>query len=358
MIVVERDDLAAAVDRVKLMDPTGAVKPTLLVADQGRLDLATDNLDARVDTYCPADGELAPHLMPWVLLESVVHHLQAGPVRLEPTTEFSGLRITTGSDSAVVPGMDPEAFPQRQRDLIRPREMDFTEAWSVMKRILMAREAGATGWTADVTLAGGWIFATDKIRVHRLRVATPEEEAVRLPGKVLQHVLGAGADVTTLRWDAKRFELVGPDLTWHAGMPDVAEAAKVAKGLTHPFSTPTDSSITFDRKEMVAAIKAVMGMKLITPNVGWTVENAEELGVVRLDRASGKRRRLVAAKVEGPVEEVWFQGEYILGTLQALEADQVTMVGQFTVPAGRRMGAWRMADTHLEACLMPTTGRG
>lgn len=347
-LTVEASDIQSAVKRVRLTSK-GGVCPVLLTVDDDEVTLTADNLDARVQVQIPTlAGDLEPVLFPYTDVANVLATYPAGPVEVD--TQGSELRFKGGRARSKLFTLNPEAFPRRP-PFGESQTLDLTDIWGTVRRVASAADTSVADWVRDLFFHGGFVYATDKYRVHRCSVPSLPDHTMRLPGPVVNAVIAAKTPILTLRWSERHFQLVAADAVWTGALGNPEEVLRVAPTIAKPFENELVAGFTADRKELIQAITAAGRLRIDQGTFHEVVglfPDEEGLTVARRAADVGEHAQSIPYDPSGNLNPVGFNATNLLDTLKLLECEKVTLQG-----AENPRAPWRTGDEHLQVAMMP-----
>lgn len=353
-LTVDAGDLARALVQTKLAGGMGTA-PVRLADGPDGFEVMADNRDVRIRVEVPVlDGRLdEPLLVPWKRLEPLLHGRSEGVVRLDPLPTTKELRVAVGRSTYEIPLIAGETFPQRaaMRD---EQVIQLGDTWKTVRKVARASAGSLASetWKRDLYLVDGWAYATNGFRVYRSALPQPVPAPLRLPSVIVNSIINAKTDPTELRFDGRNFELVTNEASWFGTLGNAHEHKIFVNGCSKVFEGATDSTITTDRGEFLAALAEMH--RLVVSETGfstavWMVraEDVDDrLTLVRADAGEGAGNTVLDAQISGPLTEVGFDLTYLTESLKLIDGDQLTMVGP-----GRTMGPWRFSDGIVEMVL-------
>jgi DNA polymerase-3 subunit beta len=344
---VDRDALRTGLARVRLETAARGICPVHLEATgDGRLHLGADAGDGgAVEASVEATGALPPTYLYLGALAKLADKWKPGPVRLE--SDGKRLAITTGRSTAELLTIPPERYPRRPALRNAHERIDLSETWPGIQRVLKAadaREEAKVAWLKDVVILGGYAYATDKYRIHR--VAVGATEAIRVPGPALTTAVRAGAEVCALVTDGNRFELVAPDTTWVGSLAPMDEVLKAAPMLAKPFDFRPTTRMAVKRADLLEGLAEALALDSETNTVVLEAEPGQ-LTVKRVGKDVGKAARSMDATCTGPTTVVGFTPDYLVGSLKSITAETVVLEGT------TELAVWRFRDETMDVAVMP-----
>lgn len=350
MLVVESQDLVPALKRVKLTGSHGGSSAVLMGTHGGRLLCQADNLDIRVALSCPIlDGELEGVYFPYDTVYNVLKNYPAGPVRIHFEEHRLYFKSQRKRSSFFV--LNPETFPRRQ--VFGAQEEDslhIGEHWGAFSRVVGAvhEDENIGGWAANVILRDGYVYATDRYRIHRAPLPNARHHPICLPGRAVTAILKAKCEITDLAWGNNRFQMSSNDMVWegHLGDPN-----SVPPTLASFYEPPVVAGFTVDRKDMIRALREIMGLRIDAGTYRDAVAlsfDGEWMTIGRAGADIGETSEDLEVTTEGDLHPIGFNAGNLRDTLSLLEGERVT-IGSQTDPTR----PWRITDSQLEVGIMP-----
>lgn len=319
---------------VATRNPLPVLSNILLVAEKGKLKIASTNLETGISLQIGAKIEKEGSLtVPAKIIVELVSNLPAGQTEIQ--TEEALLTIKSGTFSAKVAGIDAREFPPIPEKI---EKKDLTFSSDILKKINdRVVFTAATDETRPVLTGVLLLFsqeklscvATDGFRLSLLELdySSAQEAKIIIPAKLVEEVskvLGGSSQIDVAIREAEKQLIFSDGNTTLTG--------RLLEGDFPPYGRiipkKHEYMATLDRDELTRAIRASAVFARESASIVRFKLTEKGIDVLAESQQYGSENINVEAKVEGIGEgnslEIAFNYKYVLDFLGSIDKDSIT----------------------------------
>jgi len=333
-LTVNRDALLDALTQVQSVVSARSTIPVLsnvlLRAGDGKLELATTDLEVSVSTEVPAEvGKTGETTLPAKRFFSVIRELPAHPIELEIDAK-STASIRCGTAFFKIMGLSADDFP----DIPRPEgEHVFTLDQAVLKQMLKNVQY-ATSVDETRYVLNGILFS---FQDQKLTVVATDGRRLALCEREMEFPSDHGVDMVvpskTINELLRNLDSEGRISITVAGSQvvfEISELRIVSKLIDGNFPNyrqvipaACEERITFDRETLLTAVRRVA---LVTNEQSNSIKLGFRENLVEIISSTpdiGEAREQVPVKYSGKDMTIAYNPEFLMAPLRVLDTDEV-----------------------------------
>jgi DNA polymerase-3 subunit beta len=310
------------------------LKNILIEAKDGAIIFSATNLEIAISYKVAGkiieEGKIAP---PIALLSSLISNIQGDRLNFE--TKENNLEIATDNYSAVVNGLSPEDFPITPKIKNQERNLEIKGTFlkeAIQQTVVAAQFSDLhpelNSVLFEFSLDKLVLAATDGFRLtekalpsNLFTAKNKEPFKILVPLKTAIEIsrIIKDEDAVSLLWDNNQL-LVKTETTELTSRLIEGNFPDYSAIIPHEFS----AEIVVNREEFGAAIKlaGVFGQKNSEVKIKINA-NKKAIEISSADQTLGENNHILAAKIKGEVEEVYFNWRYLADSLKGIKTEDV-----------------------------------